>query len=642
MKLKHVHYNMQQNMPVSTRQRGKLKKDTSKASSLNELIDTDTSSDKSSDSEMSESDDDSFIDNTNEIVLNDKQYKSLLNDLYPSKYMMQKIKGSSGSGSSSPQKQNKMKSLIQSAAQSVIDKIKQKKRIIVDSSTESSSCEDDDEDSDEDDDDSEYYESSSSEYDSDESIESISDEIITDNHNLINMLQAREQTQSVKKCLDVCNDNAKKYDNMQKKVNKKKMRKNTREFKHNIKCGMISSSHSSYFKKLSLDKQQEILTELNMIVDSSIANKPMQISIIESAMPREYKSVALTKLNDLNNMSTDCNEFCKLKTWVNGFLKIPFGVYKSFPISYTGDNSVCCDFMTNAKNTLDKCTYGLEDIKTQILQMVAQLIVNPVAIGSSIAIHGPMGTGKTSLVKDGISKILNRPFVFISLGGMSDSSFLSGSEYAYEGSMYGQIVQAIITSKCMNPVIYFDELDKVSDTSRGNEIIGVLTHLIDSAQNGHFVDRYFSEISLDLSRCLFIFSYNDDALVNPILRDRMHKIQTKGYSKKDKVNIISRFIEPIVQEQTKFNSGDVIITESIINYIIDNLCEKEDGVRNLKRAIEFIYSKLNLNRLVDQNSEWVKECMPNNIEFPYTIDIKSLHKLLPRAEINHAYKSFYT
>ena len=98
---------------------------------------------------------------------------------------------------------------------------------------------------------------------------------------------------------------------------------------------------------------------------------------------------------------------------------------------------------------------------------------------------------KTTLVKKGISKILNRPFEFIALGGATDSSFLEGHSYTYEGSTWGHIVEILLRSKCMNPVIYFDELDKVSDTPKGEEIIGILTHLTDTAQNTQFHDKYF-------------------------------------------------------------------------------------------------------------------------------------------------------
>jgi ATP-dependent Lon protease len=116
----------------------------------------------------------------------------------------------------------------------------------------------------------------------------------------------------------------------------------------------------------------------------------------------------------------------------------------------------------------------LNDAKMQIMQMIGQWISNPKAVGTAIAIKGPMGTGKTTLVKEGISKILNRDFAFLALGGATDSSFLEGHGYTYEGSTWGKIVDILIKSKSMNPVIYFDELDKISETPKGEEIAGIL------------------------------------------------------------------------------------------------------------------------------------------------------------------------
>ena len=136
-------------------------------------------------------------------------------------------------------------------------------------------------------------------------------------------------------------------------------------------------------------------------------------------------------------------------------------------------------------------------------------VTNPEAIGTAIAIKGPPGTGKTTLIKNGISKILGREFAFIALGGATDSSFLEGHSITYEGSTWGKIVDILIQCRSMNPVIYFDELDKISETPKGDEITGILTHLTDVTQNDKFHDKFFSEIDFDLSKCLFIFSYND-------------------------------------------------------------------------------------------------------------------------------------
>ena len=114
--------------------------------------------------------------------------------------------------------------------------------------------------------------------------------------------------------------------------------------------------------------------------------------------------------------------------------------------------------------------------------------------GKSLVIQGPPGTGKTTLIKEGVSKILNRPFAFLALGGATDSSFLEGHSYTYEGSTWGKIVDILLNSKCMNPVFYFDELDKISKTPKGKEITGILTHLTDTTQNDKYHDKYNRKI----------------------------------------------------------------------------------------------------------------------------------------------------
>jgi ATP-dependent Lon protease len=245
-------------------------------------------------------------------------------------------------------------------------------------------------------------------------------------------------------------------------------------------------------------------------------------------------------------------------------------------------------------------------------------------------------THNTSLVKEGISKILNRPFAFIALGGATDSSFLEGHGYTYEGSTWGKIVQILIDSKCMNPVIYFDELDKISETPKGEEIAGILTHLTDTSQNSQFHDKYFAEIDFDLSKCLFIFSYNDESKVNPILKDRMYRIQTKGYNQKQKTVIANNYLLPKIREQVRFKTEDIIIPDETEHYIIDNFCNKEDGVRNLKRCLEIIYTKLNLYRLMRPGSNLFEEDMALKVEFPFKVTKDIVDKLIKTNKENNS------
>jgi ATP-dependent Lon protease len=321
-----------------------------------------------------------------------------------------------------------------------------------------------------------------------------------------------------------------------------------------------------------------------------------------------------------------CNKLCNYKG-----NKITGEYYR---ISISGDN--LCDIPTKCprKRAIER--------KINKNALVFGFDVKPIGIGKYYGftldnnhrylLHDFTVTHNTSLVKEGISKILNRPFAFIALGGATDSSFLEGHGYTYEGSTWGKIVQILIDSKCMNPVIYFDELDKISDTPKGEEIAGILTHLTDTSQNTQFHDKYFAEIDFDLSKCLFIFSYNDESKVNPILKDRMYRIQTKGYNQKQKTVIANDYLLPKIREQVVFEKEDIIIPEQTLHYIIENHCNKEDGVRNLKRCLEIIYTKLNLYRLMRPDSNLFEEDMSLKVEFPFTVTKDIVDKLVKKSD----------
>jgi ATP-dependent Lon protease len=369
--------------------------------------------------------------------------------------------------------------------------------------------------------------------------------------------------------------------------------------------------------------------------------KPYRMTLLEANIPVQFKADAIKKINLLRYMEPGSGEYYKIKNWVDTFMRIPFGKYENLHVNITHGIDSCHEFIEIAKNTLDSAVYGLNDAKMQIMQMMGQLITNPNAIGAAIAIQGPPGSGKTSLVKEGISKILNRPFAFIPLGGATDSSFLEGHSYTYEGSTWGKIVQILIDSKVMNPVIYFDELDKISDTPKGEEIAGILTHLTDTTQNNQFHDKYFSEIDFDLSKCLFIFSYNDESKINPILKDRMYKINTKGYDRKQKIIICNNYLLPKIREQVNFTEGEIIIPDDTIGYIVENFCNKEDGVRNMKRCLEIIHTKLNLYRLMKPGSNIFEEDMSLKVEFPFIVTQSIVDKLIKKPDVNMTFQSMY-
>jgi ATP-dependent Lon protease len=412
---------------------------------------------------------------------------------------------------------------------------------------------------------------------------------------------------------------------------KKRDKLNVKEFKTLLRK-KNSTNDLRYFRRhMTPEQQQKVITDLKEIHAVSIIQKPYRLSLLETNIPIAFKAIAMRKINSLRHMEPGCGEYYKVKNWVDTFMKIPFGQTKNLPLTIEDGIQRCSEFMEASKTTLDSAVYGLNDAKLQIMQMVGQWISNPAAMGSAIAIKGPMGTGKTSLVKEGISKILGRDFAFIALGGATDSSFLEGHSYTYEGSTWGKIVEIIIQCGSMNPVIYFDELDKISETAKGEEIVGILTHLTDTSQNSQFHDRYFAEIDFDLSKCLFIFSYNDESKVNPILLDRMYRINTTGYNKKDKTQIAQKYLIPKICAQVGFREGDIVIPDTVIEHIVENYTEGEQGVRNLKRCLEVVHRKLNLYRLIKPDTPLFEKEMSLKVTFPFSVTDEVVDKLVKQA-----------
>lgn len=375
-----------------------------------------------------------------------------------------------------------------------------------------------------------------------------------------------------------------------------------------------SETDLEYLKKKTKRERVALLQELSFLHTMTCSLVPTMFRLLESPIPMSFKMIAYKKILEVDHSG-------KVKQWVDSFLRIPVQSVP-LPIDY-GEPEKCSEFMRDCETILENCTYGMRQAKQQFLQLIGKWMVNPGSMGTAIALKGPMGTGKTTLIKHGISKLLNRPFAFIPLGGSCDGSFLEGHSFTYEGSTYGKIVDILIQSKVTNPVLFFDELDKVSQSEKGNEIIGILTHLIDTTQNSQFHDKYFSEIDFDMSKCLFVFSYNDESLVNPILKDRMITIDIPGYEKAEKVIIARDYLIPEIQKEY---SLEIVWTNELIEYVIEKT-ESEQGVRNLKRSLDMIYSKLNLIRIIDTLSN------------PYVLSQKAIDEWFPAIETK--YSSMY-
>lgn len=286
-------------------------------------------------------------------------------------------------------------------------------------------------------------------------------------------------------------------------------------------------------------------------------------------------------------------------------------------------------YINTFNSILDSAVYGHKNAKLQIERILGQWISGE-SSGYCFGFEGLPGIGKTSLAKKGIANCLKdknnnpRPFSLIALGGSCNGSILDGHNYTYVGSTWGKIVDILMEHKCMNPIIFIDELDKVSKTEHGKEIIGILTHLIDSTQNTNFQDKYFSNIDLDLSKALFIFSYNDVELIDKILLDRIHRIKFDTLTLDDKLIIVKDYLLP--ELYTKFKLNDTLIfQDDKIKYIIEHYTN-ESGVRKLKEVLFEIISSINLELLKGSFLH----------ELPYIINIEYIEEILKtRHKIRH-------
>ena len=405
--------------------------------------------------------------------------------------------------------------------------------------------------------------------------------------------------------------------------------KESKKSRSNIKKMYPNTQDKLYFESLDSEKQNKIIELEKEISSINTHLVPFRFNILESNLDIKNKAIAIKKIDMISRMDSNSGEYHKIKSWIDGLLKIPFGKYIDLPYNNSNTKEEINQYLKETQDILNKKVYGHHEAKSHILQIISQWIVNPTSLGSVLAIQGPMGIGKTSLVKEGISKCLNRPCFFISLGGATDSSFLDGHSYTYEGSQPGKIIDILKNASCMNPIIYFDELDKISNTTKGDEITNLLIHITDPSQNSHFQDKYYTGIDIDLSRCLFIFSYNNIANVNPILLDRMYNIQLDDFKLKDKIIISRDYVLPQILENYKLTSDQIIFDEETLTYIIQNY-SADDGIRNTKRCLETIVSKINLLRLGGGQIKLDYDI--KNLDFPLKINIDIIRKLLSKGK----------
>ena len=429
---------------------------------------------------------------------------------------------------------------------------------------------------------------------------------------------------------------------MNKYVPQSKRKKPKKEKEEDDPALELNEEEQDYFDELPKSKQRKLNKQMKQLATLvSAGDKPHKFRILDMPISDTVKANVIKKLDVLAEMEEAGGDTYKLRSWVDGFLRIPFGQTVPLPVKLDDGPKPCSAFLAETRKTLDKAVYGMNGAKTQIMQILAQWISNPDSVGNVIALKGPMGVGKTSFAKNGVAGALKRPFEFFSLGGAADSANFVGHSYTYEGSMWGRVVDSLMNARCMNPVMYFDELDKVSTTPHGEEIVSMLIHMTDRSQNNQFHDRYFAGVDIDLSQCLFVFSFNDESKVHPILKDRMQVIHCSGYTSDEKKVILNQYVWPQILERIKLEK-ELTISDEAVKYLISEYSKEEEGVRTLIRAVETLVTRINLLRIADEETAKSYKFY-TKIKLPLTIDVDTAKHILQDTspQVNESWRHLY-
>ncbi len=290
----------------------------------------------------------------------------------------------------------------------------------------------------------------------------------------------------------------------------------------------------------------------------------------------EIKVILYKECDKLMKMPLGSHEATVVRNYLDKCLEIPFGIYTKNSIN-----------LEKSRKILDKDHYGLDKVKTRIIESLAVYKRNPGYAGQIICLYGPPGVGKTSIVKS-LAKSMNRNYVRVALGGIHDEAEIRGHRKTYIGAMTGRIIDALIKSGSMNPIILLDEIDKIGNDYKGDPSSALLEAL-DPEQNASFTDHYI-DFPIDLSKVLFITTANDVSTVSAPLYDRMEVIELNSYTADEKFNIAKKHL--IKKELLKHNISpkEFKISDAALYKIID-CYTKEAGVRGLEKQISNLCRK---------------------------------------------------
>lgn len=362
---------------------------------------------------------------------------------------------------------------------------------------------------------------------------------------------------------------------------------------HDIVQENIDKNQREYYLREEMKVISDILGETESPVEEADKYK-QEISQLKCS--DEIKSKLLKECNKLMKMPSGSHEGTVIRNYLDKCLEIPFGRYTKNSIN-----------LEKSRKVLDKEHYSLNKVKDRIIESLSVYKRNPDYKGQIICLAGPPGVGKTSIVKS-LAKSMNRKYVRIALGGVHDEAEIRGHRKTYIGAMTGRIVEAVIKSGVMNPIILLDEIDKVGNDYKGDPSSALLEAL-DPEQNFSFNDHYI-DFPVDLSKVFFITTANDVSAISAPLYDRMDIIELNSYTAEEKFNIAKKHLLKKEMAKHNLNSKEFKITDEAINIIIESYTS-EAGVRKLEKTIAALCRKTSVAL---ENGETVFKVSKSNIE----------------------------
>eukprot|EP01117_Protostelium_nocturnum_P006818 TRINITY_DN2450_c0_g1_i2.p1 TRINITY_DN2450_c0_g1~~TRINITY_DN2450_c0_g1_i2.p1 ORF type:complete len:537 (+),score=161.93 TRINITY_DN2450_c0_g1_i2:1138-2748(+) len=295
-------------------------------------------------------------------------------------------------------------------------------------------------------------------------------------------------------------------------------------------------------------------------------------------IPKHAQEVIDEEMSKLSSLDPvlNANEHAVCRNYITWLLDVPWGVQSSDQLD-----------LSDASKILNEDHFGLEDVKERILEFLAVALLKGSLNGKIICFIGPPGVGKTSIGKS-ISRAIGRKFYRFSVGGMNDVAEIKGHRRTYIGAMPGKIIQTFKQTRTMNPVLLIDEIDKMSKNWNGDPASALL-EVLDPEQNANFLDHYLN-VTLDLSKVLFICTANSkDTIPRPLL-DRMEIINISGYFAEEKMEIAKKHLIPNLRRDCNLPEDLLTITDECLMRVITAYC-REAGVRSLNKQLEKIFRK---------------------------------------------------